>query len=187
MNHHDRKQSDATNFAFPPERAGAWRALSTAQRWRWLVAARNRHFKWLKRRGGWKDAAPGAIFSIDGSQITDLPSFFCALGEAINGPGGYFGLSVSSLEDCLFGAFGATLPFVLRIQSYDTCQRSLNATALMEWAQERIVSGDFPDQEGRQWLVGAELDGRDGKRTLLGVTLEALGAHGVVVEGTNGC
>lgn len=182
--HYDRSRTVATDFPFPPDGTGTWRALSRTQRERWLVAARNRHFKWLKRRGGWKDADSGTIFCIDGSPIRDLPGFLCALGEAVNGPGGYFGLSLISLEDCLFGAFGVTLPFVLRIQNYDDCRRNLNATALMEWARGRIAAGDFHDDEGRHWLVVAELDGREGRTTLLDVALEGLRSHGVVIEGT---
>lgn len=156
--------------------------LTRAQRERWLTAARNRHLKWLRRRGGWKDADAGAIFCIDGSHINDLPGFLCALGEAINGPGGYFGLSMVALEDCLFGAFGVTLPFVLRIENHDACQGSMNAVALMMWARDKIAAGDFPDEEGKHWLVSAELDGRQGNRTLLDVALEMLAAHGVVIE-----
>lgn len=186
MSHHDRRHRVTTDFPFPPDGTGTWHALSRMQRERWLVAARNRHFKWLRRRGGWKDAASGAAFCIDGSQVRDLPGFLCALGEAINGPGGYFGLSLSSLEDCLFGTFGVTLPFIFRIQNYDACKRNLNAAALMEWARERIASGDFHDDEGRHWLVGTELDGREGRRTLLDLALEALRTHGVVIEGTPG-
>lgn len=54
---------------------------------------------------------------------------------AINGPGGHFELIPSSLEDCLFGTFGGTLPLTLRIQSYDVFRPNLNAAALIEWSQ----------------------------------------------------
>ena len=38
---------------------------------------------------------------LDGRQVTDLASLFCALGEAFNGPGGYFGANFAALDDCL--------------------------------------------------------------------------------------
>ncbi|MDI3407641.1 barstar family protein [Streptomyces cavernicola] len=59
------------------------------------------------------DAAPGTTFHLDGRHITDEPAFFCALGEAVNGPGGYFGWGLDALADCLCGHFGARRPFTL--------------------------------------------------------------------------
>ncbi|MDT0616179.1 barstar family protein [Streptomyces lancefieldiae] len=38
---------------------------------------------------------------LDGSGITTTAAFHCALGEAVNGPGGYFGSSTGGLDDCL--------------------------------------------------------------------------------------
>ncbi len=46
------------------------------------------------------------LYVIDGAQVTSLESFWKALGEAVNGPGGYFGESLDGLEDCLHGGFG---------------------------------------------------------------------------------
>jgi hypothetical protein len=171
-----------TDFEFPPKVAGTWRSLSRSQREQWLIAARNRHFKWLRRRGGWKDAEPGAVFEIDGASITDLDSLLCALGEAIHGPGGYFGLSLLALEDCLGGSFGVTLPFVLRITDADACRRHLDGKALAAWARERTAARDFLDEEGRLWLLEAEREGREGARTLLDDVMNLLRAHGVTVE-----
>lgn len=45
--------------------------------------------------------------------VTDRPSLFLALGEAVNGPGGYFGGCVDALADCLRGHFGYTAPATL--------------------------------------------------------------------------
>ncbi|WP_234310731.1 MULTISPECIES: barstar family protein [unclassified Streptomyces] len=38
---------------------------------------------------------------LDGTRITTRDAFFCALGEAVNGVGGYFGSSHGGLIDCL--------------------------------------------------------------------------------------
>ncbi|MGR7001821.1 barstar family protein [Yinghuangia aomiensis] len=36
-----------------------------------------------------------------------------ALGETVNGPGGYFGGNLDALDDCLGGTFGYTAPGTL--------------------------------------------------------------------------
>ncbi|WP_238014581.1 barstar family protein [Dactylosporangium sp. AC04546] len=38
---------------------------------------------------------------LEGRGILDVASFFCAVGEAFSGPGGYFGNNFTSLEECL--------------------------------------------------------------------------------------
>ncbi|WP_353149408.1 barstar family protein [Chryseobacterium sp.] len=43
---------------------------------------------------------------IDGNNFHNLDSFFCTLGEEINGPGGYFGRNLAAMDDCLYGNFG---------------------------------------------------------------------------------
>lgn len=48
-----------------------------------------------------------------GAAVTDRPGLFCALGEAANGPGGYYGANLDALHDCLRGGFGPTPPFQL--------------------------------------------------------------------------
>ncbi|MEP7125526.1 MAG: hypothetical protein ABJE95_31625 [Byssovorax sp.] len=172
-----------TDFQFPPHVTGTWRPLSRLQREQWLIAACNRHFKRMRRRGGWKDADAGAVFAIDGAATKDYPAFLCALGEAINGPGGYFGgLSSSSLQDCLFGAFGVTLPFVLRIVNADACREALDGPALADRARRALVSGDFLDDEGKQWWLEAERNGLEGSRCLFDEVLEEIRFHGVTIE-----
>ncbi|MFH8618151.1 barstar family protein [Streptomyces sp. NPDC017979] len=45
-------------------------------------------------------------YVIDGSTIAGLPDFWRAIGEAVNGPGGYFGSNFDALADCLGGGYG---------------------------------------------------------------------------------
>jgi RNAse (barnase) inhibitor barstar len=47
------------------------------------------------------------IYVLDGRQIRTLEDFWRVIGEAINGPGGYFGQNLDSFADCLSGGFGA--------------------------------------------------------------------------------
>ncbi len=42
-----------------------------------------------------------------------MPGLYLALGEAVNGPGGYFGGCPDALVDCLRGTFGHTAPATL--------------------------------------------------------------------------
>lgn len=177
-----RRHHPTTDFPFPPATLGTWRPLSEAQRAQWLLAACNRHFKWLRRRGP-RDAPAGTIFRIEGADVDDLPGLLCAMGEAVNGPGGYFGgLNALSLQDCLFGSFGVTRPFTIHIANLETARRNLGGAALASWAQRRLRAGDFLDAEGEQWLRDAEVRGREGTATLLDVILDELRGHGVTIE-----
>jgi hypothetical protein len=45
--------------------------------------------------------------------ITDFDAFFCAIGEAINGPGGWFGGGLFWLHEAAIGGSGATPGFHL--------------------------------------------------------------------------
>jgi hypothetical protein len=62
---------------------------------------------------------------VDGRFVTDEPSMYLAIGEAINGPGGYFGADPDGLADCLSGGFGAAVPFALEWTSSDTARETV--------------------------------------------------------------
>lgn len=53
---------------------------------------------------------------LDGSKIDSVPSFFLELGQAVNGPNGYFGACLDSLSDCLCGGFGLAMPITIEIR-----------------------------------------------------------------------
>ncbi|MGW2839591.1 barstar family protein [Streptomyces sp. NPDC001493] len=93
-----------------PDRPGLWRGLSTAEQWAWLSVALWSH-EW--RRQGKADAPKGRTVTLDGRYTVDPNSFWCAIGEAVNGPGGYFGWNLDALNDCLFGGWGAAPGFTL--------------------------------------------------------------------------
>ncbi|OAR26581.1 barnase inhibitor [Streptomyces sp. ERV7] len=46
------------------------------------------------------------IYVIDGKQTPTLEDFWRVIGEAVNGPGGYFGKNLDAFNDCLRGGFG---------------------------------------------------------------------------------
>ncbi|MER7009230.1 barstar family protein [Dactylosporangium sp. NPDC000555] len=61
----------------------------------------------LAHQSGAPDQPAGTTYDLDGRFVTDIEGFYCAIGEAINGPGGYFGWNLNALDDCLRGSFGA--------------------------------------------------------------------------------
>ncbi|RFS87523.1 hypothetical protein D0T12_00330 [Actinomadura spongiicola] len=101
------------------------------------------------------DRQPGTVFHLDGRFVTDIEGFYCAIGEAINGPGGYFGRSLGALDDCLSGKWGAETPF-------------------------RLVWHNSP--VARHHLVTGQDHFRHGPSTTLDTLLELLTAHHVDVE-----
>ncbi|MDE3721815.1 barstar family protein [Nocardiopsis sp. N85] len=91
-------------------RTGMWCELACEDKRAWLsVALQSSQY----RRRGKPASSAGQVFTVDGRRIVDRDSFYCAIGEAINGPGGYFGWNLDALEDCLRGGWGATTPFSL--------------------------------------------------------------------------
>ncbi|MFJ8140348.1 barstar family protein [Streptomyces sp. NPDC096013] len=90
-----------------PSEPNRWAGCDAAGRRFWLDTALANHPHTLP------DRPPGTTYHLDGSHITDPPGFLCALGEAVNGPAGYFGRSLDALNDCLRGNWGAAPPFTL--------------------------------------------------------------------------
>ncbi|GAA4520492.1 barstar family protein [Actinoallomurus oryzae] len=89
-------------------RKGMWQTLGPAGRRAWLSVALNHHgYRSLP------DDPVNAEYELDGLHVVDTDSFYCALGEAVNGPGGYFGWNLDALADCLHGCWGAKPPFTL--------------------------------------------------------------------------
>ncbi|GAA5096899.1 barstar family protein [Nocardia iowensis] len=105
-------------------RRDIWHRLGTEDRTAWLAVA-----LWTSayQRRARPDSAPGHVFTLDGQAVTDIVSFYCALGEAINGPGGYFGWNLDALSDCLCGGWGASSPFTLEWLHSDVARQHLLA------------------------------------------------------------
>ncbi|MFE2701475.1 barstar family protein [Streptomyces mirabilis] len=74
------------------------------------------------------DPEPGTTYHLDGRHVTDAPAFHCALGEAVNGPGGYFGHDLSAVADCLRGGHGAEPPFTLVWHDTEVARTCLGVT-----------------------------------------------------------
>ncbi|WP_431984071.1 barstar family protein [Streptomyces qinglanensis] len=100
-----------------PTRAGSWKELPPDAHASWLHVAQTAWFRSgrLAKRYGAEQ-----FCEIAGADLFNISSFYCELGEAVNGPGGYFGSNPSALEDCLINSDARrTPPFVLRWRDFE--------------------------------------------------------------------
>ncbi|GAA3304652.1 barstar family protein [Streptomyces cinereospinus] len=81
-----------------PSEHGAWARLPAAWHASWLHVVQNSWFATGRRATRY---GTGATVVLDGSAVTGRDAFYCALGEAVNGPRGYFGSNLDALFDCL--------------------------------------------------------------------------------------
>ncbi|MEV0639269.1 barstar family protein [Streptomyces sp. NPDC050619] len=109
-----------------PAEPNRWARGDADGRQFWLRTARENHIY------GRPDQPSGTVHHLDGRHITDEPGFFCALGEAVNGPGGYFGWGLDALADCLCGRWGAAAPpFLLVWHDAHVARACLGLTPLI--------------------------------------------------------
>ncbi|RPE32737.1 barstar family protein [Kitasatospora cineracea] len=105
--------------AGPPRQAGSWRGSGTAAKETWQTLA-------LYLRGPGPDRS-GGEYHLDGREVEDVTGLHCAIGEAVNGPGGYYGREWNGLRDCLGGGFGLVPPFTLVWHDFAVTEEELAA------------------------------------------------------------
>jgi RNAse (barnase) inhibitor barstar len=98
---------------------GAWKNLPSEKVQGWLDAA--------LRLGTYGDDVSNKIVTIDSKDMDCKDKFYCALGEAVNGIGGYFGRNLHALDDCFNGGFGIEGNFTL------------------EWINHKLYKQKFPE------------------------------------------
>lgn len=81
-----------------PVELGEWSRKPSEWHESWLHVVQTAWFVSGKRATRYETAETAII---DGAGITTRDAFYCALGEAVNGPGGYFGSNLDALFDCL--------------------------------------------------------------------------------------
>ncbi|MFF4409256.1 barstar family protein [Streptomyces sp. NPDC001404] len=108
-------------LAGPPDAVNTWAGLDTRHRGAWHDLVRERAC-----RRSHHDRPAGHTYELDGRYITDEPALYLALGEAVNGPGGYFGGCLAALDDCLRGTFGYTAPATLLWRDAATARKHLS-------------------------------------------------------------
>ncbi|MEU1202259.1 barstar family protein [Streptomyces sp. NPDC005813] len=104
-----------------PTTANVWARCGPEGRAFWLRTAA------VNRTAGQPDTPAGTTHHLDGRHVTDEHGFFCALGEAVNGPGGYFGRDLDTLDECLRGGWGTAWPFTLVWHDADVARARLRA------------------------------------------------------------
>jgi hypothetical protein len=109
-----------------PAEPNRWARCGPAGRRFWLRTALDNHVHRAP------DRPSGTTFHLDGRHVTDEPGFFCAIGEAVNGPGGYFGSYNAAFDDCLRGRWGATPPFTLVWHDAHIARTCLGVTPLVD-------------------------------------------------------
>lgn len=120
----------ATGTTTPP----AWFSLSHHDRYRTLTIVRRRSSR--RRRSAENEDLRDRTVYLNGTWINDVPSFYLSLGEAINGPNGYFGACLDALSDCLCGGVGVLPPLTIRLSHFDEVRSALDARAWCRFCAE---------------------------------------------------
>ena len=130
-----------------------WHTLSPHDRDRRLTVIR----RWGCRQRARREASAdrrGLTVRLDGSRIQDVAGFYLALGEAVHGPGGYFGSSLDTLLDCLCGGFGVLPPFTIRLGDFNAVRGALDGRAWCCFRAKEFRQA-LADGESRETLVDA--------------------------------
>ena len=137
-------------FEFPPKLLGSWRVLDADGRKQWLDRAMRRHFS--KTNPVVRSKQPGRIVAVNGVVVDNLLGFFCTIGEAVNGPGGYFGLRMEAFDDCLFGGFGLESPYTIVWRHSQISSQVLDSQALLDYVKSDCGNVEDASEEGLEWL-----------------------------------
>lgn len=103
-----------------PATPGQWAPLDTRGRAEWLRLVRPRRADGPDRTGG--------THHLEGRFVTDRPGLYCALGEALVGPGCWIGRGYDDFKDCLSGGWGVVGPFTLVWHDAAVARLALNST-----------------------------------------------------------
>ncbi|WP_433790011.1 barstar family protein [Actinoplanes sp. CA-252034] len=109
-----------------------WRAGGPTEPNQWAGLDRSGRYLWVRAAAVHRVRAPdkpdGTVYHLDGRHVTDYDGFYCAIGEAINGPGGWFGGDLFWLhENAATGDGGATPGFRLIWHDSEVARRHLVA------------------------------------------------------------
>lgn len=111
--------ADASDRPVPSARAvwDLWRCGVPAERNLWAPFDTAGRKAWgdltFTARAEFDSDRPGGVHHLDGRYVTDVPGLYLALGEALLGPGHYFGRCYDAFRDCLGGGWGVGSGFTL--------------------------------------------------------------------------
>jgi RNAse (barnase) inhibitor barstar len=80
------------------------------------------------------------VYTLEGAEITSLEEFWRLIGEAVNGPGGYFGSNLDAFNDCLRGGFGTPEggDFAIEWRDHEISRRNLGYPETVRQLQIRL-------------------------------------------------
>ncbi|NIL61436.1 barstar family protein [Salinispora arenicola] len=84
-------------------KAGEWLQWPIECQDDWLHVVQNSWFARGRRAGRYGTSEKALL---NGAEMRTRAGFYCALGEAVNGPRGYFGSNLDALGDCLSSSYG---------------------------------------------------------------------------------
>ena len=124
----------------------------------------------------------GVRYVLDGSRIWTTQEFFDAVGEAVGGPGTYFGANLDAFSDCLSGGFGTPedSPFYFVLNNSSLVRERLGSQATLEWLTDKVVNGN-PNNMVYVLLEIDEVERGTG-RTLFDIVLEIFEERDVRLE-----
>lgn len=102
---------------------GEWVRWPASYQSAWLHVVQNSWFASNRRAARY---GVEEVVHLDGGQISTKSGFYCALGEAVNGPGGYFGSNLDALADCISSSFGEGPPARIVWRNFQASQESLD-------------------------------------------------------------
>lgn len=107
-----------------PNEPGVWKKLPAEAHESWLHVVQTTWF-----RSGHRAIIYGDCdrYRIEGADLANIHSFYCELGEAANGPGGYLGSNPNALEDCLINSdIRGRPPLCISWRNFETSQRTID-------------------------------------------------------------
>lgn len=157
-----------------PGQKNLWITLSDENQEAWLNIALKYHFSYKRSYYDPYDNISGETYYLDGSNITNYQSFFCALGEAMNGAGGYYGTDELNILDCLTGGFRACAPFKLIWKNSKVASNSLSKA---EW-ENKIKR----DEENLSKAFANDYCHSEPEQSFFDAIMEIFVEHGIIVE-----
>jgi RNAse (barnase) inhibitor barstar len=109
-------------IAGPVLKNGEWLTLPSAFHESWLHVVQNRWFATGHDATLYGDRCS---VELEGATMTTPAAFYCAIGEGVNGPGGYFGSNLDALADCLSNAIRDGARLTIHWGNFDQATASL--------------------------------------------------------------
>ncbi|MGW7254142.1 barstar family protein [Streptomyces sp. NPDC054834] len=106
---------------------GEWLQWPVSHHSAWLHVVQNAWFTSNRRAARY---GVDEFAYLDGAHIATKSGFFCALGEAVNGPGGYFGSNLDALADCISSSLGERSLMKIVWRNFQVSQDSLDRVFL---------------------------------------------------------